>query len=88
MSTILLENENPKVFSIDRYGNETEASLCDKPHNWLFILKSHLSEKNKENIGIDEIFDHIRNLNDPEHPLTLEQVCMQFSNDFYIFSLM
>jgi metal-sulfur cluster biosynthetic enzyme len=55
----LLENENPTVFG--RSGNRI-ASPEDE------------DDSVHDDIDAREIFDHIRNINDPEHPLTLEQL--------------
>jgi metal-sulfur cluster biosynthetic enzyme len=55
----LLENENPTVFG--RSG-ERIISLEDEDD---FVHDA---------VDAREVFDHIRNINDPEHPLTLEEL--------------
>jgi metal-sulfur cluster biosynthetic enzyme len=54
-----LENENPTVFG--RSG-ERIISLEDEDD---FVHDA---------VDAREVFDHIRNINDPEHPLTLEEL--------------
>lgn len=55
----LLENENPTVFES---SGEREITADEKNNDVV------------DTIDEREIFDYIRNINDPEHPLTLEQL--------------
>lgn len=55
-----LQNANPIVYSIDQ-SKETFSF-------------SYLNEDEREIFSTTEIFNAIRDLNDPEHPLTLEQL--------------
>ena len=58
----MIENDNPEIF------NETKLDLD-------FIKRREEEEENDEFVDIIdkyEIFDMIRDINDPEHPLTLE----------------
>ena len=51
-------------FEKDRFARETA-----------FIRKSDIDEDNEEEkIDSYEVFDMLRHINDPEHPLTLEQL--------------
>jgi metal-sulfur cluster biosynthetic enzyme len=56
-----LINANPTVFTVakDDYGN--------------FDLQ-YADEETRELFSAEEVFHYIRKLNDPEHPLTLEQL--------------
>jgi metal-sulfur cluster biosynthetic enzyme len=53
-------NPNPVIFSVKRHQQEDISDYDD--------------ENSREIFTSDEIFDIIRDLNDPEHPLTLEQL--------------
>lgn len=57
-----MDNANPIVYEVQRKS---------KPQDDLF---EYDNEDEEEPITADEIFEHIRHLNDPEHPLTLEQL--------------
>lgn len=54
-----LENANPTLYS----------RQCDR-----VITPSELDENSADEIDDREIFDLIRSINDPEHPLTLEEL--------------
>ena len=54
-----LENANPKLHDIVDKREDTEADWDESVH---------------DPIDAREVFDLIRNINDPEHPLTLEQL--------------
>eukprot|EP00602_Paraphysomonas_sp_CaronLab_P006992 CAMPEP_0185026726 /NCGR_PEP_ID=MMETSP1103-20130426/11045_1 /TAXON_ID=36769 /ORGANISM="Paraphysomonas bandaiensis, Strain Caron Lab Isolate" /LENGTH=162 /DNA_ID=CAMNT_0027560397 /DNA_START=65 /DNA_END=553 /DNA_ORIENTATION=- len=56
-----LINANPVVYEIKADKRDDDSFEYD-------------DEEEREHITPDEIFDHIRHLNDPEHPLTLEQL--------------
>lgn len=67
-----MENENPVVYAT------TQGSLFSVDSN-LDDLDGYLESK-RDAFTPEEIFTHIRHLNDPEHPLTLEQlhvVCIE-----------
>ncbi|XGW17148.1 hypothetical protein V3C99_002058 [Haemonchus contortus] len=55
-----LENANPQIFSVKHHRRETTADEMD--------------ESVEDPIDALEIFDLIRDINDPEHPYTLEQL--------------
>lgn len=66
-----LENENPVVFATAQGSLFVDSSLDDL---------EECSENERDIFTPLEIFTHIRHLNDPEHPLTLEQlhvVCIE-----------
>jgi metal-sulfur cluster biosynthetic enzyme len=57
-----MDNANPIVYEIKRKSKDhTESFEYD-------------NEEDEEPVTGEEIFEHIRHLNDPEHPLTLEQL--------------
>lgn len=67
-----LLNENPLVFT-----NKFKRSAVKLDP---YLDLEMVDEDVYEYVTSEEIFDHIRNLNDPEHPLTLEQlnvVCVE-----------
>ncbi len=67
MDTISLQNSNPVVYSTKYEGESVKIlSLSD--------LENGIDEEEYEFVSSGEVFDHIRNLIDPEHPLTLEQL--------------
>lgn len=55
----VLENSNPAVF----------GTVSDRK-----VLPEEEDDDIYDEIDAREVFDHIRNINDPEHPLTLEQL--------------
>lgn len=55
-----LDNPNPVVYEVPEY--------TARPR------KSTLSDDTEDEIDAWEVFDHIRRINDPEHPNTLEQL--------------
>lgn len=59
-----MENENPVVYEVRR-----NAAL---ESSWKSLDFS--DELEREPFDADEVFELIRNINDPEHPLTLEQL--------------
>lgn len=61
MSTLL--NANPVIFDV----SSTKLSIDSG-------LLSIIDEDEREYVTREEVFEHIRHLNDPEHPLTLEQL--------------
>ena len=58
-----IQNANPIIYDVSK------SSLLDPPDNFEYD-----NEFEREPITNQEVFEHIRNLNDPEHPLTLEQL--------------
>jgi len=73
MENIPLQNSNPVVYSTKDDGGSVKIdSLND--------LDLESDEDEYEYVTSTEVFDHIRTLIDPEHPLTLEQlnvVCVE-----------
>ena len=59
---VKMDNANPIVYEIQRKSKEYTESFVYEDENEF------------EPITAEEIFEHIRHLNDPEHPLTLEQL--------------
>lgn len=58
-----MDNENPIIYEVKRKSNLPSA-----------VNFEYNDEEEEEEITSEEIFEHIRHLNDPEHPLTLEQL--------------
>ena len=58
-----MDNENPVVYEI----HQAKRSLKEETFDFE-------DEEEEEPMRPDEVFDYIRHLNDPEHPLTLEQL--------------
>jgi metal-sulfur cluster biosynthetic enzyme len=56
----MLQNANPTVYSVSKEPKSYPSSYYD--------------ESVEEPLTLEEVFDRIRNINDPEHPLTLEQL--------------
>jgi metal-sulfur cluster biosynthetic enzyme len=61
MDSSALINANPIVYEVHKEKQPSYSYEYD-------------DEEECDEVTADEIFDHIRNLNDPEHPLTLEQL--------------
>lgn len=59
-----LQNANPVIFETQKVLN-----LVQVEDDFEFI-----DEQTREVITAEEVFEHIRSINDPEHPLTLEQL--------------
>ena len=57
-----LQNANPLVFDVSKPINLDEHDLY------------YDNEESFEEVTNEEIFEHIRHINDPEHPLSLEQL--------------
>lgn len=77
-----IQNANPKVYSI---SNENDSKLLLNQQDLIDITSSiydydeeitciATDDNLRDEINVREIFEYIRNLNDPEHPLTLEQL--------------
>ena len=67
MDNIPIQNANPVV--VTQKFKELVVKL-----NPIDLVDDLDDEDVYEEITSSEVFDHIRNLNDPEHPLTLEQL--------------
>ena len=61
MSALL--NANPVIFDVSSTKLSVDCGLL-----------SIIDEDEREYVTREEVFEHIRHLNDPEHPLTLEQL--------------
>lgn len=59
------QNANPIVYSTQQKDDDNEVMEL----KWF-----EEDEEGREVISKEEVFEHIRHLNDPEHPLTLEQL--------------
>jgi len=77
-----IENANPVVHLVnggdEQSGGKTwHSNLFDDDERWLNNVDA-ISEDSDEDEPIDakEIFDLIRSISDPEHPLTLEQLAV------------
>lgn len=58
-----LQNENPVIY---------ESVFIDPTADWTF--GDAADDDEIEYVTASEVFEHIRHVNDPEHPLTLEQL--------------
>lgn len=58
-----LLNANPVIFNVSTQNLSTDCGVL-----------SMIDEDEREFVTREEVFEHIRHLNDPEHPLTLEQL--------------
>jgi len=68
-------NANPTVFVTSK---TSKLALAASKSLWPDDSDDTLQNENDEEepIDADEIFEHIRTINDPEHPLTLEQLAV------------
>lgn len=57
-----LINANPIIYQVENYNEDLNFDF------------SYNDENERESFTSSEIFEIIRNINDPEHPLTLEQL--------------
>lgn len=57
-----VENPNPVIFNGDKKAHDSDK----------LRLEAELNPEIDDEIDNYEVFDLIRNVNDPEHPLTLE----------------
>ncbi|KAJ3240379.1 Cytosolic iron-sulfur assembly component 2B [Chytriomyces hyalinus] len=71
-----LDNVNPTVYSVpkDAYGQSARSRLWRMSQNSDLSDAETETQEQTEAIDAEEVFDLIRNINDPEHPLTLEQL--------------
>ena len=60
-----IQNENPIVYSAQITSNIFDPSIFDS---------GFIDEDTVDPITSEEVFEYIRHINDPEHPLTLEQL--------------
>ena len=58
-----LLNANPVIFNVSTQNLSVDCGVL-----------SMVDEDEREYVTREEVFEHIRHLNDPEHPLTLEQL--------------
>lgn len=65
----IMNNPNPKIFSTDTYTRQTDDDLATPT---------------REPIDSLEIYEHIRYILDPEHPLTLEQLRIVTPDDIFV----
>ena len=73
----LPDNVNPTVF-VERFKENVPVLLDEEDLN-------DFGDGNLyEYFDAEEIFDHIRNINDPEHPLTLEQLNVVNLKDIHV----
>ena len=61
-----LQNANPVIFDV---SSSSLSSSSVRPQDLVYE-----NEEDVEYVTRDEVFEHIRHLNDPEHPLSLEQL--------------
>lgn len=59
-----LQNANPIIY-------ETGAPMIDDEDD---VNDPNIDESSRDSFSAEEVFELIRHLNDPEHPLTLEQL--------------
>mmetsp|Transcript_42479 Transcript_42479/g.96147 ORF Transcript_42479/g.96147 Transcript_42479/m.96147 type:complete len:174 (+) Transcript_42479:2-523(+) len=65
-----IQNENPTVFLVS--SSEGPRSIAEVLQ--CISLQQKGRDSNRDPLDSTEVFEHIRHLNDPEHPLTLEQL--------------
>jgi metal-sulfur cluster biosynthetic enzyme len=68
-----LQNNNPLVHVVVNQDSTTCFDILDK-----------VSTSGEDSISRHEVFEHIRHLNDPEHPLTLEQLDVLSVDNIYV----
>jgi metal-sulfur cluster biosynthetic enzyme len=64
-------NANPTVFAVSSVRRDTRGT---KPRAGSFAAEDTDDDESVERFDALEIFEHLRHINDPEHPLTLEQL--------------
>jgi len=75
-------NANPIVYDVEAKAEMTFLTGTDENHNSIFedlFLESYgdgdeLEDGKDEPLTHEEVFTYVRHINDPEHPLTLEQL--------------
>ena len=75
MDSVPIQNSNPTVFT---------AKFQDSVVKLDPLALEDLDEAVFEDFTSSEVFDHIRNLNDPEHPLTLEQLNVVSAENIHV----
>ncbi|TDL27634.1 hypothetical protein BD410DRAFT_782766 [Rickenella mellea] len=73
MQDVPVYNANPTVFAPSK---PSKSSLLSAHSLWWDEELDVKAESEDEEIKPDEIFDLIRSITDPEHPLTLEQLAV------------
>ena len=68
-----LLNANPVIFNISTQNLSADCGIL-----------SLQDEDEREYVSREEVFEHIRHLNDPEHPLTLEQLNVVSIENVYV----
>ena len=74
---IPLQNANPQIFATSNLSESRNLSLRSILSSEKLIISSTSSTTSnniRDPIDKEEVFELIRHLNDPEHPLTLEQL--------------
>jgi metal-sulfur cluster biosynthetic enzyme len=77
---IPLQNANPQIFATSNLSESRNLSLRSILSSEKLIISStssttsSLTNNIRDPIDKEEVFELIRHLNDPEHPLTLEQL--------------
>ncbi|KLO18818.1 hypothetical protein SCHPADRAFT_924871 [Schizopora paradoxa] len=76
-------NANPTIFATSK---TSKLALAASKSLWPDDSNDTLDNENDEEepIDADEIFEHIRSINDPEHPLTLEQLAVVSAKQIYM----
>lgn len=72
-----LQNDNPLVHVIANQDSSTCFDILEK-------VVSNGDGDGLDSIDKYEVFEHIRHLNDPEHPLTLEQLDVLSLDSIYV----
>lgn len=75
MDSVPIQNSNPTVFT---------AKFQDSVVKLDPSALEDLDEAVFEDFTSSEVFDHIRNVNDPEHPLTLEQLNVVSAENIHV----
>lgn len=68
-----VQNDSDELDTMEEFESEEEGKHNDSGSS-IEERSSNFSMTNRDCIDSDEVFEHIRHLNDPEHPLTLEQL--------------
>mmetsp|Transcript_19804 Transcript_19804/g.35324 ORF Transcript_19804/g.35324 Transcript_19804/m.35324 type:complete len:173 (+) Transcript_19804:171-689(+) len=73
-------NANPKVYKTQSQSTSTQHAAASEARR----TKDRESEDSLEPFDSLEIFDLIKDINDPEHPLTLEQLRVAQLKDIHV----
>ncbi|GAA97803.1 uncharacterized protein L969DRAFT_89651 [Mixia osmundae IAM 14324] len=79
-----MDNANPTVHSTTANVGLKAAEFLDKDPLWTFDDSDASTDELEEPIDADEIFDLLRSITDPEHPLTLEQLAVVSSSQITV----